>query len=387
MPLAFDAPVAVWEGCASCWEPTVAIDAQGRVFVTNGWATGLWRSDDGGASFQRLAVPPPPPGAFGMNVFGRGDAMLDAAPDGMLYFSAVVGGFGIQVAASGDGGETWPVNTYAMVPASPDPPQAGADRQWLAFGEHGEMYLTYQRNALVNVANVLVLPPPERGIVVARSDDGGRTWSTFRSIHPEGEAALAVVNGRPLVHDGALFIPHFFLPDSGDTALRLAVSRDGGESFSSVDVHAPPGERAGSWFPSLAFDGRGGAIMAWHGAEAALLAARSLDGGLSWSEPVVVHEGPIATSPWVEVRGEEAVLAWFAGDGNDGDRLLIASLPLHDPEAWPGAKPVDVARDTGIHTDFSHLTLNPDGRTFVVWANADEGRIALAATPLPLPGP
>lgn len=91
-------------------------------------------------------------------------ALLTKAIYGAFGFQQLL--VGIQVAASEDAGESWTLNSVLTV--DDDAHLPGADRQWLAFGPAGIVYVSFQH------AEGL-------GILVARSDDGGHTFGPFVS--------------------------------------------------------------------------------------------------------------------------------------------------------------------------------------------------------------
>jgi hypothetical protein len=141
-------------------------------------------------------------------------------------------------------------------------------------------------------------------IRVAFSDDGGTTWSNPTQISPAhnnntvGGRQDSTVRTGP---DGTVYVAW----DDGDidgNKQVVAVSHDGAVSFSKPIKVAPlsgiddpiPGAnfRDGS-YPSLAVDQRGGSHTlydAWAdkvGGTGKILVAKSTDGGLHWSAPVV----------------------------------------------------------------------------------------------------
>jgi hypothetical protein len=141
-------------------------------------------------------------------------------------------------------------------------------------------------------------------IKVAFSDDGGRTWSNPTQISPAhnnrtvGGRQDSTVRSGP---DGTVYVAW----DDGDingNKQVVAISHDGGVSFSRPIRVAPltgiddpiPGAnfRDGS-YPSLGVDPRVGSHTlydAWAekvGGTGKILVAKSVDGGVHWSAPVV----------------------------------------------------------------------------------------------------
>ncbi|MEA3200294.1 MAG: hypothetical protein QOE90_1722 [Thermoplasmata archaeon] len=116
------APPALVGTVAGYAEPNLAVDRQGRVFVTDPQSLALWRSDDA-QTFQLLgqdpctaalgACPAPSPTAPASWLRGGSDGALTALPDGTLAWAGLdvphvgPGAFGVPVQTSRDGGATW----------------------------------------------------------------------------------------------------------------------------------------------------------------------------------------------------------------------------------------------------------------------------------------
>lgn len=353
-------------GCRSFCEPNVAALPTGEWLVLGDRFT---RSVDGGATFEDVAPPPSPvPGSF------QTDALVQVAPDGTLFFSALVASCalvscavlvleGIQVARSTDASDSWS-SVFLSLPRHPN--GFGADRQWLAFGPDGVVCVNFQYVGVITPV-LLVNTGPE--VRASCSTDGGATFPEFVSV--TGVVENGVINGRPVFDAaGRYVIPYFRLDRDG--ALFLAISEDTGRTFEEVAVEGASGD----YFPSLALDANGTFHLLWRDADQAVVHATSAD-ARAWSASEVVS-GPGETtpsSPWMEARGEGILATWFVARGEDANDVV----------AWDGARTVTVA--TGLAngpyrpaaTDFAHLALAPDGRALVVFGDVedDETRLAL----------
>jgi hypothetical protein len=198
----FGAPVAALAKCtyANCYEPTIAADPQGRLFVADGSTSSVAVSMDDGATWTQRDPPPLPQGLQGV----QSDVILQAARTGRLYYSALVVAHpaglagplleGIQVAWSDDGAATWAGNV-PVGPASGTVQVVAPDRQWLGFAPDGTMYLTYNQ-----------IPT---GIWLAKSADQGATWSGWtRAASTEGRGGGIGQSGPPVVDSkGHVFVP------------------------------------------------------------------------------------------------------------------------------------------------------------------------------------
>lgn len=383
-----DAVTAMSECTFSCYEPTVAVDSQGRIFVAehSTWnetgpqvvheGMGLVRSTDGGATFETVGAPPlpeaAPPTSYAF------DGLVQIGPDGSLYFSAVVADwynlagavYGIQVARSDDGGQTWATNTFVSIAEDHGQATVDADRQWLAFGGPGTVYLTYAH-----------LKAP-LGVFIHRSDDRGETWSDASVVangleRGNGTGLRGGQAGNPVVDSqGTVYVPMTWSTrDSGELrSVHVAVSEDGGETWRYHEAFRAP--RAGSYFPMLTVDGEGRLHLAALSGEG-LMVTTSTDGARSWTDPVMWTEQDPAAAPWIEAVDGNLTVAYHEDTGNEVS-LHVASRPL---AAEPGSGPIDrveVADDLpSAYTHFTHVATGPGG-PWVTWADEEAGEIRVA---------
>ena len=328
----------------------------GRLFVADGSSSPIGVSEDGGNTWS--VVPPPPPASDWRGTWG--DTILQVAPSGRLYWSALFlsQGFvleGIQVAWSDDGGKTWAGNVH-LGPAEMTPQVVAPDRQWLGFAPDGSVYLTYNQ-----------VPS---GIWLARSDDEGRTWTSWTRAAPvEGRKGGIGQSGPPVVDSsGRVFVPAC----EGDWQRTLVLrSDDKGATWASAAV-----EGGCSWFPILAV-GAGSVVLSVQPAEA--LVSVSTDGGVSFPAPKS-WGSPATSSGWPILTPDgKLILAWFK---DEGDGVAV----LHVSRGVGSARDADIAvvsvhggteGNTAALTDFASAALLPDGSLAVVFAKDNQVLVAV----------
>lgn len=302
------------DAAESTGEPGIVVDARASpatVYVVAPEASSqLWRSTDGGASFERLARTPG----------GSGDSDVAVDALGRVFVSDLLGSglrTTVPVATSLDGGESF-ARSVAMDPASGD---LKWDRQWTVARGDGHVVMS------------------------ARSGGTYAAWvsrdaaETFDGPHT---VATGVSVGGPLVFapDGALYAPFVAFDE-----VRVARSLDGGASWESFRVAGLNGDTY--IFPSLDADSDGNLYLAWsfgsgpinalvaqHASKTVTYLASSRDGGASWSAPAPVAPTARTTLfPWVAAGGPGKVNVAYleasgAVDPNVGSPVTTWSVGL-----------------------------------------------------------
>ncbi|MDQ3647812.1 MAG: cell wall-binding repeat-containing protein, partial [Actinomycetota bacterium] len=206
--------------------------------------------------------------------------------------------------ASFDGGVTW--STADELPA-PDPfapacsligdHLAESQYQTVAFGSGQNVYAAYAtRNNILG-----------QSIILGKSTDGGRTWTTATVAMQEGNAACAgsgttlcpyyelpslavdpgAAGGQDRVYVAAKEITSTGLSTAGDAA--VAVSNDSGLTFGApVAAEGPTEDATDTSQPAIAPNGD--VYVAWRtrGAAGSVKIARSDNQGQTWNTPVEV---------------------------------------------------------------------------------------------------
>ena len=291
---------------------TLFVAGYGRDLATTEQPPRLWKSTDGGATWERVDV-----GTVADGAKGNSDVDLHVGTDGTLYLAAMgfersVGeGTHVAVGVSRDVGATWEwrfVTRDRLV-----------DRPWVRETPAGSLHVIWNDGS---------------GVGFATSHDAGRSWEARPRVHPlggsshmaVGPAGELAVRVTPISASGSRF--------DADVEL-IAVSRDDGTSWSK---HRPPGERDWSpnladpvassrWVEPLAWDAEGALFYLWCEADAVRL-ARSTDDGVTWQTWTVTRNTGPNFFPYLAARGPgELAATWFSGKG-DGLRVNVARIDV-----------------------------------------------------------
>lgn len=284
------------------------------------------RSEDGGATFAaplNLSRSPAGDGKGRINrdVWHNGSLDLAAGADGALYAAWTEYEGALRLAVSSDGGRSF--TAPRQLAGSPSRPARAPS---LALAPDGTLYLAWT-----------VGEDPAADIRIARSTDGGATFGEPRIVARTGgysDAPKLAADQKGALHlafsespGGPFAAPH----------IRYARSTDGARSF------AAPREvsRGAAGFPSLASDARGHVYVVWEalprrGRPQGLGIAVSRDGGRSFSRPAAVpdsadpagggngsYQGLLMKKLAVSPRGAVAIVNSSLKDGERSRVWLI----------------------------------------------------------------
>jgi len=234
-------------------------------------------------------------------------------PDDYRFLGRAAHRNGIFTSRSSDGGGSWtepvPVVEHAESPGIPfeDKPMMTADRRD-ASPHHGSLYVAWTQ-----------FRARASGIRFSRSADGGRSWSEAIEISdrpgsPQDTVGAAEGTDLAVGPDGTLYVVW-----SDSTGILLDRSEDGGRTF-GTDVHVRrtsdivfpvPGVARANGYPSLEVDPRSGRLfVTWvdrSAGEADVWLTTSDDGGDTWTEPVLASGDPAGS-------GIEHFFAWSSVD-------------------------------------------------------------------------
>lgn len=369
--LGFAAPVPMDQPTGGA-EPNIAILEDGTIFITavagsqerpnhEQGAAWLWRSTDGGATFETLRAPArdTPLGSVPgtRRPFGSSDADVVASPDGYVYYSdwwnwgaPVTSPVGLPVAPpvspfarygsylverSADGGATWestPITTLDSF--------GGIDRQWLVAGPDGWVALFYAYFHGPNPSRPGETPDVLSGfssIQAVYSLDHGATWSEPSPVTgPTNEGFSQIAHPR-LSADGLLWMPHGYTANSQEggywrdpSEVRVALSDDLGATWRDVKIADVPEGFDNLWAVQGDVSPDGTMHVAWGartGDTMTMFHAASSDGGETWSAPHALRAEGLNFLPWVAARDDSVAIAWY-GSNATGD-------PVEAPEGTP----------------------------------------------------
>ena len=317
-----------------------------------GFRAYVYVSKDGGASFANILMPGWDPATGGAGQFKHvqagGDPVLAFAPDGTLYYSALVYDFsvpnqtpsGVAVATSRDGGTTWSVPSMVYYEASNN---FFNDKQWIAAGRDGTVYVTWTSFKSNRPRGYL-----SSKIVVSSSRDYGRTWSAPAPVsdaaHPYDQGSSTAV-----APDGTLYVAYEGnqANDVSKDQIVLARSTDGGLTFSTKelgrvydDFNCYPQNRSQgratltseqfrvNSFPSLAIDptsgqmvvvwaddqgnvGCGGPGTTFVGTTSNQVKSVASTDGVTWTVPKIITQGRDKAFPAVAMNAGKTVVGYY----------------------------------------------------------------------------
>jgi hypothetical protein len=301
-------------------EPSLKVDGQGNVYVAapTGKMESLWRTSDGGASFEFLDINARATNPEGLlwaapTPLGRGggDSEVFVTEDGRELYFADLWGTCMSVASSMDAGQTWMVNPFSC-----DLP--GTDRQWLWAQPGGHLWMVYNGASAGATACDLGSAATGQdcgGLLLMHSIDAGRTWP-FRLHIPEDQCA----RGNVVVDaEGRAYIGGCNADGPGVAVVEPAAMR-----YAWHTVAERSGEPlAGFCYPCGIFtvvdlDTEGNPYVVWADPSEDELGfdvwlSRSTDRGQTWATPVKVNQGQgNAVLPWIAAAEPGHVsIAWY----------------------------------------------------------------------------
>jgi hypothetical protein len=332
------------------------------------------RSTDGGRTWD---APVSLPGTVGSNG-NTWDPAVAVAPDGTVYASFMLsrdGQFYPVVDASSDHGVSF-TQSSALIP--PDPKNWG-DRDFIAVGPDGTVYLTWdygpERTSitfLCSSTGSCAFATGDLNVVLQKSTDGGKTWSRMSDISPGfpasgGDSAPLVVeaDGRVDVLYQGYQITNATTFTMNPADSYFTSSTDGGATWSTpvaVGPQAGTMSLAEWWIDGdIGIDTAGNLYATWdtQGTNADGTAndtgwlSFSADHGASWSAPIQVTPDHLNVPHIMEVTGGGGIayISWLSDSNPAGYALYLRTFSITrgwlsgptqisasfgDSTVWPG---------------------------------------------------
>jgi len=242
----------------------------------------------------------------------------------------------------------------------------------------------------------------DRDIHVSVSNDDAITWTTPKAVNNNATRDYGADEQPDIATDGkGRWVAVWQSTDSlgntigGDRDILSAVSTDGGLSWSNpvpVNTNAADDQRFDT-SPRISTDGNGVWAVAWSsggesqsrvGYERGIHVARSTNGGITWSDPMVLagKEGDMRPGVGPRITNDARghwVCAWASSDslgntkGLDRDVLVVRSGD--DGVTWSKAAPInaEATRDAGDDAS-PELITDGHGSWLAVWTSWDNRR-------------
>ncbi len=237
-------------------------------------------------------------------------------------------------------------------------------------------------------------------VVVARSQGLGVTWTAPLAVNANAKTDDAFDFAPALATDGhGLWIAVWVATNGLDTDIFAARSTNGGASWSAPQpIHLDAAsDGANDDHPQIATNGTGTWVVVWDanartGTDRDVFAARSVDGGFTWSAPAALA-ATAATDRGTDQRPQLAtdgegrwLVVWASNDtlggttGNDFDVLVARSTDGAATWTPAGALNTNATTDRGLD-DRPQIATDGTGTWVAAWVS-DENLGGLLGTDL-----
>jgi cysteine-rich repeat protein len=237
---------------------------------------------------------------------------------------------------------------------------------------------------------------PDTDLFVARSTDDGLTWSAQQPLHADGASDAANDDHPQIVTDGRgtwLVVWDANQRTGADRDVFVARSTDGGVTWSAPAAIAPNAatDRGSDQRPQIATDGGGAWLVVWAsndtlggttGNDFDILTARSTDGGATWDAPLPLNTNAagdrgLDDRPQIATDGTGTWVAAWVSDENLGGALgvdldVLTARSTDGGVTWsaPAALNGNAASDAG-EDGAPTLAIDGAGTWVAVWESTD----------------
>ena len=311
----------VCPGSPACWnqavEPQIRADAAGVFYVSseNGLLAGTIASKSTDAGLHYASLPSPNDVSSANDTGfapGGGDTDVAIAPttNAAGFYNVYVASLSladVDVSTSTDAGASWRLNpTGAQI--------GGDDREWIAADGASKVCISYHDLATFNLdvdcsydaALTFTQHAVPGAIDAAHAFLLQNNQIGNLAIDPASHAVYQILAGIASAGETACG----FAGTCKYHAVWMAVSTDGGRTFTDYPVYVGPSDQIGynHQFPSVTVD-RAGTVYALFSDDDDVYYSFSTDHGRSWSAPMRVNRPPAATAifPWA-VAGDAGKL-------------------------------------------------------------------------------
>jgi hypothetical protein len=336
-------------------EPAIRADGAGTFYGSSenglGGGTVAFRSTDGGLHYTTLASPNAVSQANNTGFApGGGDTDLAVAPvkNAAGFFNVYVASLSllnVDVSTSSDGGATWRLNPVTT-------PETIDDREWIAADGASKVCISYH--------------DAPQGITVGCSQDAGTTFTQFASALDANHAFQISENSignlaiDPVSH--IVYQTYSAITTAAETTcapqlgvvagtcnyhgVYMAVSTDGGASFTDYPVYVNPDPTVGygHQFVNVSVDAAGN-VYSVYTDDHHVSYSFSTDHGRTWTGPFLVSStSGTQIFPWST-----------AGDAGKLD-VVYYQTPYYDGVSTPDNYPLSAAWSVGFAQNLNALT-------------------------------
>jgi len=315
-------------------EPAIRADGAGNFYASSenglGAGTDAWKSSDGGAHYVTLPSPNAVSSANDSGFApGGGDTDLATAPakNSAGFYNVYVASLSlanVDVSTSMDGGQSFTLNPAGAT-------ISGDDREWIAADGASKVCISYHDVATFNID---VNCSFDAGLAFTQLGDAIDSNHAY-NIDANEIGNLAIDPHNHYIYQtysGGTLADSINPNPTGHHVVYMAVSTDGGQTFTDYPVYTNPNVTAdyGHQFVNVSIDSAGNVYSVYNDNHN-LFYSYSTTHGQTWSVPRQINSGASATAifPW-SVAGNAGKLdvVWYGTSYYDG---------TNPPDSYPAS--------------------------------------------------